>query len=303
MTEPNFVKSTIFADTPRLLAVTDQASKRILLLDPEVPDWKDGRAVKWSWHPNAEHSLHAWGLPSDVKLRHSPHFEGLCMLVTDSYGLAAIVSYPEGGAPRWACDVGGNPHAAELLPDGNMAIAASHGGWVRLYTASQSDAPFHYAEYELPGAHGVLWDPTRQVLWTVGDDYLTALVVSGTSSAPLLQEDPSLRSYLPTRYGHDLSPVYGDTNRLWVTTNYGVYHFDKSAVAWSEPLLTNDPFDLRFVKSIGNFPNGPVVLTKPEEGCLYEWATDKIHQFQEEAVFVKDGAAIYKARIWRPDYC
>ncbi|WJH35355.1 DUF6528 family protein [Paenibacillus sp. CC-CFT747] len=188
------------------------------------------------------------------------------------------------------------------MPDGNIAVAASHGGWVRLYTASQSEDSSRYVEYGLPGAHGVLWDPTRQVLWTVGDDILTALVVSGTPSAPVLEENIELRSDLPTKYGHDLSPVYGDTDRLWVTTNYGVYQFNKSTASWSEPQLANDPTELRAVKSIGNFPSGPVVLTKPEKGCLYEWATDKIHQFQEEGIFVRDGAAIYKARVWQPDY-
>ncbi|WJH35356.1 hypothetical protein N6H14_04750 [Paenibacillus sp. CC-CFT747] len=99
MTESNLLPSSDFNEKQRLIAVTDQASKRILLLDSEISDWNDARAIKWSWHPNSATDSQAWGLPSDVKLRYSPHSGDLCMLVTDSYGLAAIVSYPEGERP------------------------------------------------------------------------------------------------------------------------------------------------------------------------------------------------------------
>src|SRR5690606_30760307 len=34
------------------IAVTDQFSQSILVLDPEVKDWNSPEAVKWSWRPD-----------------------------------------------------------------------------------------------------------------------------------------------------------------------------------------------------------------------------------------------------------
>src|SRR5690606_26869809 len=128
-----------------------------------------------------------WGLPSGVKLRRSEGWGGEWMLVVDSRGMAAIVSYPEGDRYQWFHVIDGNLHSAELLPDGNIALAASTGGWVRIYTSSQGATSGYYVEYPLPGAHGVLWDPTSELLWAVGDHHLVGLRVFGPPEAPRLE--------------------------------------------------------------------------------------------------------------------
>ena len=287
------------------VAVTDQLSQRILVLDPQVKDWNASEALKWSWRPEASNGfgafLGAWGNPSGVKLRENDVFGGQWMVVTDSKGLAAIVPYPAGNELKWAQVVGGNPHSAELLPNGNIAVAASTGGWVRVYASSQGPDASQYFEFPLKGAHGVLWDPANNLLWAVGDDHLVALEVLGTPDAPVLKK--VIERPLPTRGGHDLAPVYGEAGRLWVTTGSSVYQYDKAEDAWIDSYFGADALLRRSgVKGVGDLPNGQVVAVWPKSGSLYTWTTDTVHLFLPDEVRRRDNSAIYKARVWRAEY-
>ncbi|CAG7617169.1 DUF6528 family protein [Paenibacillus allorhizosphaerae] len=78
---------------------------------------------------------------------------------------------------------------------------------------------------QLASAHGVQWDPKNQLLWAPGYEYLVSLEVGGTDDNPTLCE--KVKVALPTAGGRDLQPVYGDTDRLWVTTNKTVYQYIK----------------------------------------------------------------------------
>src|SRR5690606_14108409 len=112
--------------TDYLVAVTDQASGRILVLDPAVADWSDPAALRWSWSPKDVYVMTVgWVLPSGVKLRRSEVWSGEWMVVVNSQGLAAIDPYPAGDSYKWFRVIDGNLRSAELLPDGNIALAAS----------------------------------------------------------------------------------------------------------------------------------------------------------------------------------
>lgn len=275
------------------IAVTEQASRKILVIGP--------KGVIWGWSPEETNGqgVLGWGIPADVKLRDHAAYGGQCMVVADGYGYAAIVVYPSKEV-KWSRVVGGNPHAAELLPDGNIAIAASDGGWVRVYTASQGPESGNYGEILLPGAHGVLWDPELQVLWAVGDDRLITLRVEGAPDAPVLK--PVHEKSLPSPWGHDLFPVYGDTGRLWVTTNSGVSQYVKSDDSWSTDYNGVERVNRAFVKSVGNQPSGTVLQTVPKEGVKYAWGTDTVDLFLPDRRLQLPQTSIYKARIWRPEY-
>jgi hypothetical protein len=296
-----------------LIALTDQGSKKILILDPKVSDWNSNDAIKWSWYPNASNGFETptpgWRLPSDVKLRNSSFYGGQVMLVCDSDGFAAIVPYPAGNTKKWSINlnVGPNPHAVELLPDGNIAIAASTGGWVRIYTASQGTDSNKYVQYDLAGAHGVLWDPKMQLLWAVGDKIITGLKIGGTAEAPTIQEDTSLTTKLIVTGGHDLRPVYGDTDRLWVTTNAGVVQFIKSTKSWDVKYEGYKILNRPKVKSISNDPKGKIIVQTKPNNTLFEWATNTVDIFilgkePTHETRTRKSSAIYKARIWNADY-
>ena len=293
------------------VAVTDQASKRIVVLDLDVKNWGAGKGVVWSWSPMTSRGWEGlevnWGFPTDAKLRTNEVFGGQSMVITDSSGLAAIVPYAQGGCKQWGRNVGGNPHSAELLPNGNIAIAASTGGWVRVYTSSQGPDSGSYAEYALPGAHGVQWDPLLQILWALGDDALVALKICGEDRSPELRE--AKRIPLPTRYGHDLQPVYGNTDRLWISTGTKVYQYVKSADVFDESYPGSGSISRARVKSIGNTASGRVISTVPDgivrPATGYEdndWCTDTIDLFDPNEQRVLPGSAVYKARVWNTEY-
>jgi hypothetical protein len=240
--------------------------------------------------------------------------------VTDSYGLCAIIPYPALTGKKWAINLGAgiNPHAIELLPDGNVAIAASDGNFVRVYTSSQGDRSVNYASFRLLAAHAVLWDPAFTVLWVTGQDttsthILTALKISGTAAAPILTEETIFRSVLPSPWGHDVQPYAGDVNKLWVSTNTGVYIYDKISKTFREaphPLAA-----LSAVKSISNLASGMVALTRPdanktplpvEPAQLNTWSTSYIDFYSADGVYRssghRKGAVWYKGRYLDPDY-
>jgi hypothetical protein len=305
---PGSAASTASAATPaaeagRLVAVTDQRTEngpaaRIRLMDPAVYDWNTAAALKWSWSPTTANGFSGltgyWGLPSDVKLRMN-QAGAYVAVVTDSRGLAGLISYP-GGQRLWATNVGAanNPHSAELLPDGNVAVAASAGGFIRIYTASQGSASTKSVSYSLPDAHGVQWDPAGQVLWVLGGNRLAALTIGGTAAAPTITE--TFRLDLLTGGGHDLTPVLEDHDRLWISTGSKVYQFSKSARA----IVATE--DVGGIKSVNSMPNAQQVRTTPKAGCKTTWCTDTVNFAVPAATRTLPGAQIYKARVWSSRY-
>ncbi|MEC0311191.1 DUF6528 family protein [Paenibacillus lautus] len=285
------------------IACTDQKSHRILVFSPSTLDWSADESEIWSWSlldvDGCNELLQAWGLPTEAKLRHDPIRGGQCMIVTDSRGLAAIVPYPGGESLIWGAHVGGNPHSAELLPNGNLAVVASTAGWVRVYASSQGPTCEDYAEFPFLGAHGVHWDSRRSVLWALGDNELVALRLEGTDDQPKIVVDD--RVPLPTKYGHDLHPVWGNDDRLWITTVSHVYQYVISSGQFDRENADCSFMNRHDVKSIGNQPSGLIVSTSPKAGGLYEWTTDEI-RFHGAPNRMRQGAAIYKARIWTPEY-
>ncbi len=305
------------ANPSTYVAVTDQAGKQIGVYDLDVRPWDASRALVWRWSADPlngfEGLMHAWGLPTDAKLRRCDRWDGQWMVVTDSLGLAAIVNYPAGNERKWGLNVGGNPHSAELLPNGNIAVAASTGGWVRVYTSSQGKDAETYAEYAFPGAHGVEWDAKRQVLWAVGEDRLIALEVYGNAEAPRIRQVHQVR--LPTSGGHDLQPVYGHEDRLWISTQAKVYQYSIAMDQFDEDYPGCERISRAHVKSVGDMPSGLVLsaapdgVLRPDTGAAdNDWCTDSIdccpngRSFETAAQslvrYPLPGVALYKARVW-----
>ena len=292
----------------------EQASGKLLVFDASAPDWNDDRSILWSWSPKEadgpyDHAS-GWGNCTDARLKISGHYGGQCFVVCASLGYAALVRYPDADQVLWSQITGGNPHAIELLPDGNVAVAASQGGWVRLYAAVLGERSDVYAEFPLPGAHGVVWDAKYEWLWVIGDEVLTALKVKGTPEAPQLEEVAERRIALPTLHGHDLFPVYGDEDRLWVTTNSDMYVYVKSAHR-IEPVPADSPSEYRhYVKSLVSYGPGQRMTVVPDDykdppgpcSTRNSWTTDTVGFYPAGVSRSRQGAAFYKARVWHADY-
>lgn len=295
------------AAEPAQIVVTEQASDRILVLGSDEPSW-DRAAVDWSWRPTVANGLgdlvDAWGAPDEAKLRRLGDQQYL--LTTDSEGLAAVIPYPQGTGAHWAGDVERgptsdpdsieNPHSIELLPNGNVAVVASTGDWLRVYAASRGPRARDYVEFELEDGHGVQWDE-REILWALGGDDLVGLRVRGTAARPQLEE--VRRTPLPTHGGHDLTPVHADPDRLWITTVAGVYQYSISRDEFLTRFPAAERIDGEDVKAVGDHPaTGQVLTSRLQVGNVCTWCTDTVDLFRPIGRRVLRGAQIYKARWW-----
>ncbi|WP_051813593.1 DUF6528 family protein [Kitasatospora sp. MBT63] len=287
------------------VAVVDQASRRVLVLHgaDELMAFHgpDHLPVVWSWTADRDTALadlspaRSWSSPTEAKSRVRDGRRYL--LTTASGGLAAVVDLAT-GTPVWAVDTGptANPHSAELLPDGNVAVVASTGGWVRVYTASQGPRSTDHAEYPLAGAHGVHRDARTGLLWTVGDDTLTALRVGGTAAAPVLTPERTLA--LPEPGGHDLAPVLAAPGQFWISTAGRLWRFDPSHDRFEAVPVTPQE-SAREVKSVGDEPGtGRLLTTAPDHAGPCTWCTSVLTCHRPDGIRRLEGTHLYKARWW-----
>ncbi len=301
--------------TPPVL-LTEQASRRLLVLDPGKRVWDpaaDPSVVRWQFSPLGDPRYRdlapdvSWVYPSESKVR--LHRKRPYVLTTASFGFVAVVAYPS-GARYWATAIGPgddlfNPHSAEILPDGNVAVACSTGALVRLYAASRGPRATRFAEATLKGAHGLHWDRTRGVLWALGDDELVKYEVSGTAARPALRQTSAVA--LPvgtpgrTPGGHDLFPVAGRPGRLWVTTNAAVFQYDTARRDFVRDFAGAELISRKSVKCVGDDPRtGQVVTAVPESGLGETWWTTTVSVHRPESSYRLIDGGIYKARWWLP---
>lgn len=293
-----------FAAPAAPIVAADQATRSVYVLDSARTRWdaqdEGDPGVLWSWSADGRSELSdldpgtTWTNPSEVKFRSLNGRRYL--LATASGGLAAVVGYPDREV-YWAADTGtGNAHSIDLLPDGNVAVAASTGGYVRVYAASAGSRATSHAQTPLPGAHGVHWDPRTRLLWALGSRQLVALRVDGSAAEPELTV--VRRVALPTRGGHDLAPVLGRPGHLWVTTASAVYQY-----ATDEQAFVGYPLQSRIsgpdVKSIGDDPaTGRILLSRPEPGHSCSWCTTTLVLYRPDGTRTMLRGGMYKARWW-----
>lgn len=297
---------------PFPIAVTDQVNRRIVIYDPNISEWNKEGSILWQWKPNPGNgfdNISTWLYPSDVRLRKCEVLGGQVMAVCTSDGFMAVTNYPD-GERVWSQQVTGqdSPHAIEVLPDGNVAVVASMGGWVRVYTSSQGMNSNHYAEFPLKDAHGVVWDPQNDTLWALGYEELIGLRVGGTPAEPAISEIAGKRFKIPVKGGHDLQPVHGNPDRLWITSK-GVWQFVKSTGKFDADYDGSENINGLNVKSIGNTPDGNIVVRTSANGVYKDWCTNIVDLFHpvkgygveyESRIHLSE--AYYKARIWNEDY-
>ncbi|MFF1378571.1 DUF6528 family protein [Streptomyces sp. NPDC058308] len=303
------------AGTPPVL-LTEQASRRILVLDPRRRVWDpavDPSAVCWEFSPLGDPRYRdldpdmSWVYPCEAKVR--LHRRRTYVLTTASFGFVAVVEHPT-GRRYWGTAIGPgddlfNPHSAELLPDGNVAVACSTGARVRLYAASRGPRSARYTEAELKGAHALHWDAAREVLWALGDDELVTYAVGGKAARPTLTRLSAVG--LPvgapgrTPGGHDLFPVAGRPGRLWVTTGAAVFQYETRSGEFVRDFAGYETISRKSVKAVGDDPRtGQVVTTVPESGLGETWWTTTVSVHRPESSYKYVNGGIYKARWWLP---
>ncbi len=247
----------------------DQMGERLVVYDLDA--YVEGKTLD---------DLEVWSVPTGhaagLKYRQNSLF-GDVIVVAGSH--SAIYAYPS-GEEIWGTDnPGDNPHSVELLPSGNLVIASSSGNTLRLFpTCLVSEGKVggagKYTDYTLTDAHGVLWDPTYQVLWALGGHELKAYRTEGEGKREVLVEVPEMSVQLPEgkQWGHDLSPDYTDTRYLYITVGSCVMRFDKEEGTFTEEFPHADVLNRDNVKGFSNNPNGCFFASAEIGGAGTDWA-------------------------------
>jgi hypothetical protein len=237
----------------------------------------------WSWRAADRPELpepfrKKFGSTDDCK----PVDGGRKILITSSGGAAALVERPTGKVLFYAAAP--NAHSAEVLPGNRVVVACStkpDGNRLDLYDLAVSDKPL--ASDELIGAHGVVWDAERNVLWALGTfelrSYTPALVRKQTFT-------------LPNEGGHDLRPI-PQRPGLIVTTHHHVWIFDR------------DLWTFQIFPKLGDDHNVKSMDFDPESGALAyikaekSWWAERVRFVGLDRTVEFPGAKLYKAR-WTP---
>lgn len=294
---------------------TNAANDKIEIYAPNVQDWNTSNALKWSFSPttalgwtSAQVSL--WDFPRNVRFRNVSAMGGECIAATADR-MALIASYPS-GIRKWSVDIGVDkvPQSVEILPNGNFAIAAAGGNWIRVYASSQGANNSTYGQYDLNDARAVLWDPTKSLLWALGkipgqgNYYMVALTVGGTAANPTLTENTSYRTQLPgSGPGRDIAPFIGDANKFWISCEGGLYIFNKSAKTFT---AAPGPANQSQISSAGSQTHGQIIVSKKDGLCVNScWSTSTINFYSTTALVAsrtKTGARFMSMHPCNPNY-
>ncbi|KAK9241971.1 hypothetical protein V1506DRAFT_524978 [Lipomyces tetrasporus] len=209
------------------IAVVDQNSKTVRVFHRNAKRWSSDEIFS-SFTADPPFWNNDWNNLSDVKIRKIGTYGWIAMM-TASGGKAGIVNISKEkrkttlGDLMWQATPAGNPHAIERIRyNGAIVVASSESGKLTLYVPQDSDdindfdniktSPY---SYDVPGAHGVLWDPNgshdqdKGFLWVTGKGYLYKHKVTGKGPATRLELDtdpielPKARLYGSTCLAHD----------------------------------------------------------------------------------------------------
>lgn len=287
--EPD-VDDSIFQLPNSSYVLAEQAKNAVIIVDQKTSK------VIWRWDAQSSSissDHYSWFInPSEAK----PVYNNKYILMTASGGAVALIRISDKKVMFYA-NCGANPHSAEILPDGNIVTAESRNGEINTFivdTLKVLGSKSH--TLRLGNAHNVVWHKKRDCL------YASATIQSGVTALfkfnynhdsinPQLINQQRIYTFESESGGHDLFPVFGETDKLWFSAASAVYQFDVS----ESPINCSKVYDIPDIKSVSNGPNG-IVMLRPTESW---WAEGLINE-KGEALFQMQGAQIYKGR-WMLD--
>lgn len=283
---------------PYLIIATDQKLAQVTVYDVTTStDISSAKAVK-TFGGFAE-----WAI-ADTRLR---EYEGKTVVLAAYGGTCARMIDYETGEDIFSTNMTAqNPHAAEILPCGVLAVASSTGAQIRFFNVKSGKSEMLAIDY--PDAHGLLYDPQNDVIFAVGTNLLKAYRVSlADDGTPVVTEATEFAATIPTGSAHDLQPVYGDTDRLWISTGSAVYQYSKSQKKFFTDYEGNGSINKKSVKAIGNFEDGSVLLITPDK-VFQSWTSASAmlyikvgNKFSAVKLSSGDGG-FYKVRVANKNY-
>lgn len=273
------------------VVLAEQSRTAILVMDMNT------KKVVWEWEPltggipSAKRSL--FKNPSECK----PVLNNEYVLMTASGGAVALIRFADKKVMCYA-ECGINPHSAEILPDGNIVTAESKQGEINLFAVDMEKGTMvKKSTKKIGNAHNLVWDAKRQCIYTTGTinnagKSVTALFrfkYNNDKENPTLTNQARIYTFDNEKGGHDLFPVYGETDKLWLTAEHGVYLFDMSA----SELTATTIYEVPDVKAVDRDANGKDYLLKPTESW---WAPCVVDGAGNE-YFNLANSKIYKFRL------
>jgi hypothetical protein len=270
------------------LLCAEQSQNRIAVIDIT------NSTFFWTWKAAVNNNIPTadagwYDLPSEAKRV----YNGLYILMTASDGGVALIRQSSKKAVFFARGIG-NMHSAELLPDGNIAAVSSDSNYLMIFRMDTTSLPGTITwkkRFPDTAPHNVVWDRTRSRLWAAGAHKLYAFSYNNDCHSPSLTATDSFT--LPAANAHDLFPVYGSTDSLWLTTGGKVWKFSAATHSFTSAIAT-----ITGVKSISSGPAGyPTVYLQSISDT--QWWNDEVQNLANGLpVFQMTGLEIYKAR-WK----
>lgn len=268
------------AECKKCIVLSEQSQNRIAIAD--VPS----KTIFWDWKAatsNVKPEHVKWFTnPSDAKVV----YNGKYILTTASGGGVALIRIADKKTVFYAY-AGGNPHSAELLPDGNIVSASSTDNYLKLFKVDTLNFPDNVYTKIIPieFGHNVVWDQKNQLLWSAAMNHLKSFSYNFDCSKPDLTLTETIS--LPGTEAHDLFPVYGE-NSLWLTNIKNVYKFDVATKQLNQANIIQEN-----IKSVSSGPTDfPTIVLRPKES----WWADEVLDNKGNSIFVQSGLKIYKAR-------
>ncbi len=270
------------------IAVVDQSDHSINIVDRTTGD------IIWRWIPSeselTDEQQKWFELPDEVK----PIYNCEYLLITATRGGVAIIRIEDKKVVFYACPKG-QPHSAEVLPDGNVVVASSSDGTIYADKLSLYKIDPENPLVETPAfttenkyGHNAVWDRENQLLWSTADTELRTYSYKVEDGQPMLIH----RDTYPLPEGHngahELFPIHG-LKQMWLSTPSGVYKF----VLSTKEYHVYESYQSQNIKSISSGPAGyETIMLSPTESY---WS-DRLIDTAGRIVWQKQGAKIYKGR-------
>lgn len=279
-------------DTSRYVIVCDQKNKAVTVYDLNKPFLPEN-AVK-TFEQGFFESI------ADARLR---IYKDKKVIVTAcGNGIAGLFDYETGNYIYMTDRAANNPHAAELSPSGTLAVASSTGNEVRFFDVSSGSRSF--GSVYLTDAHAVTYDEDRDGFWLLGSNQLLFCRVSKRGSRVFAEVDDSLSATVPGVWGHDMSPVYGQTDVVWLAMDDCVLQYDRTSGEFLDAFAGSDVISRKEVKGVCTLGSGETVFVYPDREYYY-WTTGTLCVWSEDNGLTQlscSDVGMYKVRAFTTDY-
>ncbi|MEY4388040.1 MAG: hypothetical protein RLY20_3323 [Verrucomicrobiota bacterium] len=185
-----------------------------------------------------------------------------------------------------------NGHSAELLPSNRVAVALSYKtNGNRLVVFDLAEPDVEKVSVPLWGAHGVVWDEQRQLIWGLSDSFIAAFALQNWNTT-----NPSLVQVSWTGLleggGHDMYPVPNSPYMIVATeTQCWLFHRDTRYFT-KHPLIG----DVATVKSTSVHPvTGRIAYIVADT----VWWSETLRFALPSGTITLPGEHFYRAR-WTP---